>query len=96
MGQDGARAMCPIIPKHSISYNEEVIFMITICELCIKTFKPEKINGVRILKTFEGYTVDLRLRQFRKVIIGESLEFIDFENRKGQKLLRKLHEEVIK
>ena len=31
------------------------------------------------LPVFEGYTVDVRLKQFRKVK-GESIEFIDFDS----------------
>ncbi len=40
-----------------------------------------------MLPTFRGYTVDFRLRQFRKAVYGQSLEFIDFHSRKGQNLM---------
>ena len=72
--------------------------MITICELCRKTYEPEEIKGVRTLKTFDGFTVDLRLQQFRKIDFEmglEDFEFIEFDSPKGQKLLKKMHASVI-
>ena len=62
-----------------------------ICDLCIEAYEPEEINGVRTLKVFNGYTVDLRLKQFRKANIGEELEFIEFDSKKGLALLKKMH-----
>ncbi len=46
------------------------------------------------LPTFKGYTVDARLRQFRKVSHGESpqIEFIDFNSEEGQGLLEEMKE----
>lgn len=64
-----------------------------ICELCQRAYEPENINGVRQLKKFKGYTVDLRLQEFRKVEYGEIHEFIEFANPKGKKLLAQMHEE---
>src|SRR6266571_4164420 len=49
-----------------------------ICELCQRAYEPEEINGVRKLKEFKGYTVDLRLQQFRKLEYGKLPQFIDF------------------
>jgi hypothetical protein len=40
-----------------------------------------------VLPTYKGYTVDERLHEFRKAIYGKSLEFINFDSRKGKKLL---------
>ena len=41
------------------------------------------------LKSFKGYTVDFRLRQFRKVNKNKDLiEFINFNSNKGEKLLK--------
>lgn len=40
----------------------------------------ETENQPRLLPVFNGYTVDLRLRQFRKAVPGVVLEFIDFES----------------
>jgi hypothetical protein len=45
---------------------------------------------VTILPAFKGYTVDLRLKEFRRAIPNVTLEFIPFESPKGQKLLEEL------
>jgi hypothetical protein len=66
-----------------------------ICKLCQKAYEPEEINGVRKLKVFEGYAVDLRLKQFRKAEIGQELEFIEFDSKEGQELLQKMHAAVL-
>jgi len=42
------------------------------------------------LPTFRGYTVDMRLREFRKATIGEKLEFIPFNSPEGKKLFAEL------
>ena len=69
-----------------------------ICELCQKAYQPVEINGVRVLRSFMGYTVDLRLQQFRTLVygktFGEKLEFIEFASPKGKKILAQMHEEV--
>ena len=47
------------------------------------------------LPTFRGYTVDRRLRQFRKVAGHDderSLEFIEFASPEGQELLEEMRE----
>lgn len=46
------------------------------------------------LPTFDGYTIDARLRQFRKVIQGENpkIEFIDFKSGEGQEILAEMQE----
>ncbi|HJZ04458.1 MAG TPA: hypothetical protein VJ327_01180 [Patescibacteria group bacterium] len=46
--------------------------------------------SVRILPTFKGYTVDMRLREFRKAIPDVTLEFIPFDSSEGIKLLDEL------
>ena len=65
-----------------------------ICELCQRAFEPEEISGVRKLKAFKGYTVDLRLQEFRKMKYEKLPEFIDFASPKGKTLLAQMHEEV--
>ncbi len=40
-----------------------------------------------ILPTFKGYTVDERLKEFRKVPYDKLPEFISFESKKGSQLL---------
>jgi hypothetical protein len=42
------------------------------------------------LPTFNGYTVDTRLKEFRKVNL-KKMKFIPFESKRGRKLLRALH-----
>ena len=43
---------------------------------------------VKELSTFKGYTVDQRLRQFRKVDRSKpSIDFVDFDSEEGQELL---------
>ena len=63
-----------------------------ICELCQRAYEPEEINGVKKLKEFKGYTVDLRLQQFRKIEYGKTPKFIDFASPKGRELLAQMHE----
>jgi hypothetical protein len=46
--------------------------------------------SVRILPTFNGYTVDLRLNEFRKATPDVALEFIPFTSSKGKKLLAEM------
>lgn len=48
---------------------------------------------VKKLPEFKGYTVDERLRQFRKVDKeNPSIEFVDFKSEKGEKLLKEFNE----
>jgi len=42
---------------------------------------------VHILPTFKGYTVDVKLKQFRKIGAGFRINFIDFNSQKGDQLL---------
>jgi hypothetical protein len=46
--------------------------------------------SVTILPTFKGYTVDMKLRQFRKAIPDMTLEFISFDSPEGKELLEEL------
>lgn len=39
------------------------------------------------LPIYQGYSVDFRLKEFRKAIFGKALEFIPFESEAGQKLM---------
>ena len=69
--------------------------MIGMCELCQRAYAPEPINGVRALKVFRGYTVDMRLQEFRKAVSGKGLIFVPFTSRKGQRLLKQMHEAAV-
>ena len=70
---------------------------IHLCELCREVYEPEEVvpGGIRKLKTFNGYTVDLRLQEFRKIPYGKLPEFIAFTSTKGQKLLALMHEKAM-
>ena len=46
--------------------------------------------SITILPTFNGYTVDMRLKEFRRAIPDVTLEFIPFNSPKGKKLLEEL------
>ena len=65
-----------------------------ICELCQRAYEPEEINGVRKLKEYKGYTVDLRLQEFREMKYGKRPQFIPFASLEGRALLAKMHEQV--
>jgi hypothetical protein len=48
---------------------------------------------VKELPKFKGYTVDERLRQFRKVDHEKpSIDFVDFDSEEGEKLLDEYEE----
>ena len=44
----------------------------------------------KALPIFRGYTVDWRLREFRKVEFGKKMEFIPFDSEQGIALLQAL------
>ena len=46
--------------------------------------------SVTILPTFKGYTVDMRLKEFRRAIPDVTLDFIPFNSPKGEKMLEEL------
>jgi hypothetical protein len=69
---------------------------INICELCRLKYEPKEVSGVWRLQEFQGYTVDLRLQQFRKVEVGKPLQFIEFASPQGKQLLQRMHEEATK
>jgi hypothetical protein len=46
--------------------------------------------SVTILPTFKGYTVDMRLKEFRRAIPDVTLDFIPFNSPEGKKLLEEL------
>ena len=50
------------------------------------TEKNMNENSMRALPVFRGYTVDVRLRQFRRVS-SEGIEFLDFGSEQGDELL---------
>ncbi len=69
------------------------------CWMCEAVFGRTEANGVGVLGTFKGYTVDFRLKQFRKVPKDEPhglIEFVDFNSPKGAKLCDQMHEAATK
>jgi hypothetical protein len=66
------------------------------CWMCEGVFGTKEINGVGQLQTFNGYTVDFRLKQFRKIPMDTLPEFIDFDSPEGEKLCNAMHEEAVK
>ena len=42
---------------------------------------------IRILPIFRGFTVDMRLQEFRKIKMNQLTEFIPFTSDKGARLL---------
>ena len=52
-------------------------------------------SSPRRLPIFRGYTIDVRLREFRKLQYGKKSEFIPFYSGKGLDLLQALNEEGI-
>ena len=51
---------------------------------------PKGDNEPYQLPTFKGYTVDMRLREFRKANFGEEIEFVSFDSPEGKELLGRL------
>ena len=70
---------------------------VDICIPCLLAFAPTETRelGVRKLKTFKGYTVDLRLLEFRKLEFGKPMQFIAFTSPKGKALLAQMHEKAM-
>src|SRR5260370_41723114 len=61
-----------------------------ICELCQLAYEPETMkHGGRKLKEFKGYTVDLRLQEFRNMELGKLQHFIDLTSLEGRPFLSK-------
>jgi hypothetical protein len=56
----------------------------------IESDDPKGDDGPYQLPAFKGYTVDMRLREFRKANFGEKIEFIPFDSQEGKELLGKL------
>ena len=46
-----------------------------------------RVSVPRRLPVFEGYTVDVRCREFRKMILGELPDFVSFASAQGDALL---------
>lgn len=54
----------------------------------------QEVKMVKELPTYKGYTVDQRLRQFRKVDRKKpSIDFVDFDSEEGRELLEQYEEQ---
>ena len=42
------------------------------------------------LPKFKGYTVDRRLKEFRRLVFGETPEFVAFDSDKGRELMTEM------
>ena len=57
-------------------------------DLNTSAIKLQEVKMVKKLPTFKGYTVDERLKQFRKVDQSKpSIDFVEFDSEQGQELL---------
>lgn len=65
------------------------------CWMCECVFGPQETDGVGLLLTFNGYTVDFRLKQFRKVPVDALPELIDFDSPEGIQLCAAMHEAAV-
>ena len=62
-------------------------------DLNTSAIKLQEVKMIKQLPTFKGYTVDERLRQFRKVDKSKpSIDFVEFDSEKGQALLEEYEE----
>lgn len=66
------------------------------CWMCEGVLGTKEIDGIGHLQTFKGYTVDFRLREFRKVPFDALPEFIDFDSPEGEELCYEMHEEAVR
>jgi len=44
------------------------------------------------LPEFKGYTIDRRLREFRRIVLGEMPEFVPFDSEKGKELVAEMRQ----
>ena len=64
---------------------------IQLCKKCRTAYSPIAINGVGVLQNLKGYTIDIRLQQFRKIPFDGLPEFIAFDSKEGMELLEQMH-----
>jgi hypothetical protein len=48
---------------------------------------------MRVLPTIDGYTIDYRLREFRRAALGAELRFVPFRSEEGRAMLEKVWED---
>ena len=66
------------------------------CEICESVYGPKPLAaGVNELQTFNGYTVDFRLREFRYAPPDAEPLFIDFYSPQGLQLHADMHDAAL-
>lgn len=67
------------------------------CWICEGVFGARPIaTGVNELQTFNGYTVDFQLREFRSIPRDDEPQFIDFHSPQGLQLCAEMHEAALR
>ena len=66
--------------------------------MCERIYGAKELTpgGVRVLQTFQGYTVDFRLREFRAMPTNGPPQFIDFRSNEGADLVDEMYEAAIR
>ena len=85
-------------PKKGLLHRIELLTTVIDQLETIRSDTEKKLGNIqsgcpRILPVHRGYTVDFKLRQFRKAIPDKALEFISFDSEKGEELLISLRDE---
>lgn len=67
-------------------------------KVCERVYGAREVTpgGVRMLQTFKGYTVDFRLREFRKFPKKGIPEFIDFRSNEGAALADEMYDAAVR
>lgn len=84
-----------IDPEEVIRKLEDLIVILERKKINTQLNNKQEVKMVTKLPEFKGYTVDQRLKQFRKVDRNKpSIEFVDFDSEKGQELLAQYEESL--
>lgn len=80
-------------PEEIIQRLENILITLRRKKMHTQLNTKQEVNMVKKLPEFKGYTVDERLKQFRKVDCKKpSIEFVDFDSEEGQELLSQYEE----
>ena len=80
-------------PEEIIQRLEKVLTTLRRKKMNTQLNTKQEVNMVKKLPEFKGYTVDERLKQFRKVDRNNpSIDFVDFDSEEGQELLAEYEE----
>jgi hypothetical protein len=66
--------------------------------ICERVYGAREVTtgGTRMLQTFKGYTVDFRLREFRRFLTKGPPEFIDFRSNEGAALVDEMYDAAVR